>query len=170
MVVGVNAQKRKPVKRQAHRTSVRRSVANGTNFIGVNASYATDFNGLGLGVKVNHEFPKHFRAELSSDYFFKHDYVSFWDLNANLHYLFPVGHNITVYPLGGLTLANYHVSIPAPMGGADITENSTHFGVNIGGGAQYDINKDWSVNAEMKYRIISDYDQAVFTIGIAHRF
>lgn len=170
MVVGANAQKRRSARSHSYGTSHGLVNPSGTNYLGVNASYATDFDGVGLGLKVNHQFPRNFRLEFSGDYFFKHDNVSFWDLNANLHYLFPIGSNFTLYPLGGLTFTSYHFSTPAYPGVPSVSDTSNHLGVNIGGGVQYNITQDWAINAEMKYLGISDYDQGIFTIGIAHTF
>ena len=51
------------------------------------------------------------RGEASLDYFFKKDGMSMWDVNLNVHYLFPITEKIKVYPLAGLTFTNWRYEI-----------------------------------------------------------
>jgi outer membrane protein X len=46
----------------------------------------------------------------------------------------------------------------------------TRLGVNLGGGAECDITNNLMLNFELKYQFVSDFDQAVFNIGIAYMF
>ena len=41
---------------------------------------------------------------------------------------------------------------------------------NLGAGAEFDLNSQWMINFEIKYQIISDFDQGVFNIGVAYKF
>ena len=41
------------------------------------------------------------------------------------------------------------------------------FGVNLGAGMEFDLDKNWSLNFDIKYQLISDLDQAVFNLGVA---
>ena len=54
----------------------------------------------------------------------------------------------------------------------DLEESSSasKFGVNLGAGVQYDVNETWAVNFEVKYQLISDFNQAVFGLGVAYKF
>lgn len=103
-----------------------------------------------------------------------------WDINVNAHYLFPVAKGIKVYPLVGVCYTNWssdagYSDMEGMEGwGDDIedegSDSSGKFGVNLGGGVQYDINDRWAVNFELKYQLISNFNQAVFGIGVAYKF
>ena len=154
----------------------------GDKAVGVNLSYGTEISNLGFGVKGQYVLTNEIRLEAGFDYFLKKDGMSMWDVNVNAHYLFPITDKIKVYPLAGLTYTNWKVS----MGVDDINEDLKNslgddynevksdsegkFGVNLGGGIQYDINSRWAVNFELKYQLISKFNQAVFGIGIAYKF
>ena len=45
------------------------------------------------------------------NYFFKNDGLSMFDINANIHYLFPIASNISLYPLAGFTYTNWHLDL-----------------------------------------------------------
>ena len=47
---------------------------------------------------------------------------------------------------------------------------STGVGVNIGGGADFALTSSWIMNFELRYQLVSDFDQAVFNLGFAYRF
>lgn len=44
------------------------------------------------------------------------------------------------------------------------------FGVNLGGGAQYDLTDHLMLNFEVKYSLVSDLDQCVISLGAAYKF
>lgn len=56
----------------------------GQSAVGVYLNYGNDTN-LGLGVKYRYSFNDNWRLEPAFNYYFKHDYVSLWDLGANVH-------------------------------------------------------------------------------------
>jgi len=66
---------------------------------------------LGLGAKFQYNLTAPIRLEGSFTYFLEKNYTSMWDLNANVHYLFPVSNEVTVYPLAGLGIHNTSVEI-----------------------------------------------------------
>ncbi len=96
----------------------------------------------------------------------------------NAHYLFSVASKFKVYPLVGLTYTNWNwdFDLSDLMKGYEGDEETSgsssvgRFGVNLGAGASYDITPKIAINFEVKYQIISDYNQAVFGIGAAYRF
>lgn len=142
----------------------------GQKAVGLNLSYGTEISNLGIGAKGQYNFTDAIRVEASFDYFLKKDDLSMWDVNVNAHYLFPVK-DLKIYPLVGLTYTNWKDSFDYWDGIKDYYDDSEgKFGVNLGGGVQYDINDNWAVNFEMKYQIIGDFDQAVFGFGVAYKF
>ena len=142
--------------------------------VGLNLSYGTEISNMGIGVKGQYNFTDAIRGEVSFDYFLKKDAMKMWDVNVNAHYLFPVADKFKVYPLAGLTYANCSSSISDEMKEMGIEEDGSssdgRFGVNLGAGASYDITSKIAINFEIKYQIISNYNQAVFGIGAAYRF
>ena len=175
----------------------------GDKAVGVNLSYGTEISNLGIGVKGQYNFTDNIRGEASFDYFLEKDGLKMWDINVNAHYLFPITDKIKVYPLVGLTYANFSVgsidygwdedwSSRSKKGqlrksnywyGYDDDDDDddddesesgssseSKFGVNLGGGISYDITDKWAVNFEVKYQLISDFNQAVFGVGVAYKF
>lgn len=155
----------------------------GEKAIGVNLGYGTEISNLGIGAKFQYGITDAIRAEASFDYFLKKDGVSMWDINLNAHYLFPVADKFKVYPLVGLTYTNWKLGgdMDSDLGDNDFDygygeeidiedSNTGKFGVNLGAGVEYAISSNLSVNFELKYQLISDFNQAVFGVGVAYKF
>jgi len=134
----------------------------GIQAVGAHLAYGTEIESLGIGVKYQYNFTDNLRFEPSINYFFENDGVDMFDLNANVHYLFPMASNIRVYPLAGLTFASWDAG--------KSFDNITRLGVNLGGGAEFDLTNNLMLNFELKYQFVSDLDQAIFNVGIAYMF
>ena len=92
-----------------------------------------------------------------------------WDINANVHYLIDVADKFKVYPLAGLGYTNW--SYKVEYDNVTLAKGTDgRLAVNLGGGAEYELTKDLSVNAELKYQIISHYNQWVLGVGVAYKF
>lgn len=180
-------------------TSLFASAQAKTAAVGLNLNYGTEIESLGLGVKGSYCFTDHIRGEASFNYFFPKDHFTMWEINANAHYLFNIGDKFKVYPLVGLTYVHGHWSNKYSVGGGgdfddngdfgdgdwgwgapmrkangEITVkesyNTGKFGVNLGGGAQYDLTDNLMLNFEVKYSLVSDLDQCVISLGAAYKF
>lgn len=136
----------------------------GKQAVGFGLSYGTEVKSLGVGVKYQYNLTDPIRFEPSLNYFFESDGLSMFDLNANVHYLCPVATNVKVYPLIGLTYTNWHLSVD------DISSSKGKFGVNLGAGAEFVLDKNWSANLELKYQLVNTFDQGVFNLGLAYHF
>lgn len=149
--------------------SLSASAQAGDKALGAQLVFGSETNSIGLGVKGQYYFTDQIRGEASVDYFFKNKGVSMWDINANVHYLFDVADKFKVYPLAGLGYTNWSYKYEFP--GLPVVEGSDgRLAVNLGGGAEYELTKDLSVNAELKYQIISNYNQLVLGVGVACKF
>ena len=149
--------------------SISASAQQGEKAIGVNLSYGSEINNIGLGVKGQYSFTNEIRGEASFDYFPKKDGVSMWDINANLHYLFNAADKVKVYPLAGLGYTNWDVK--ADLGEFGSVKTSTSkLAVNLGGGVEYALSDKMSINTELKYQIIDNYNQLVVGVGFACKF
>lgn len=169
-------------------TSLFASAQAKTAAVGLNLNYGTEIESLGLGVKGSYCFTDHIRGEASFNYFFPKNHFTMWEINANAHYLFNIGDKFKVYPLVGLTYVHGHWSNKYSVGGGwrlglgapmrkangEITVNESYntgkFGVNLGGGAQYDLTDNLMLNFEVKYSLVSDLDQCVISLGAAYKF
>lgn len=138
----------------------------GESALGVNLNYGNDTN-FGLGVKYRYNLSDHVRIEPAFNYYFKHDYISMWDLNANFHYLCPVAENVTVYPLAGIGYANATAHLKD--WGLD-NESDGKITVNLGAGADFQVSSSVKLNLELKYQIIDDFNQLVLSAGVVFAF
>ena len=137
----------------------------GIQAAGVHLAYGTEIESLGIGVKYQYNITNNIRLEPSMNYFFENDGVDQFDLNANVHYLLPMASNVRVYPFAGLTFARWDFGTHHYDGG-----DVTRLGVNVGGGAEFDLTNKFMLNVELKYQFVSDLDQAIFNVGIAYMF
>ncbi|MDL2305962.1 porin family protein [Bacteroides sp. OttesenSCG-928-D19] len=151
--------------------------------VGVNLGYGTEISNLGLGAKFQYGITDAIRAEASFDYFLKKDFLSMWDLNANVHYLFPVAEKFKVYPLAGLTFTNWKMhgfDLGLDYGDwgdylddedfEDDSSSTGKFGINLGAGVEYELTEKLTLSFEAKYQLISDFNQLVFGVGVAYKF
>ena len=138
----------------------------GIQAAGVSLNYGTEISSIGLGVKYQYNITNDIRLEPSITYFFENKGVDMFDMNVNAHYLLPLASNIRLYPLAGLTYTRWATDFG--NGGAEITNSK--LGINLGGGAEFDITDELMMNFELKYQCVSDFDQAIFSIGLAYMF
>ena len=157
--------------------SLSASAQAGDKALGAQLLFGSKTNNIGLGVKGQYYFTDQIRGEGSFDYFFKNKGVSMWDINANVHYLFDVANKVKVYPLAGLGYTNWSYTndvIVKEVNGKDkVVEHKGSDGrlaVNLGGGAEYALTDNVSVNAEAKWQIVNNYNQLVLGVGVAYKF
>ena len=146
--------------------------------VGVHTLYGTDVSNLGIGVRARYDINEQFRLDGNFNYYFKKNNLEFWDLNANLHYLFNITDKFTAYPLGGLGYVNTKVTYTSYEGidkygkpiTAEVSTSDGRLGVNLGGGVDFALTDDLYLNGEVKYQIVSGYNQAVMSAGIVYKF
>ena len=154
------------------------SAQKGEMSAGLNISYGTEISSIGIGAKYQYGITDVIRGEASFNYFIENNCLSMWDINLTAHYLFNISDKINVYPLAGLTYTRvkYEWVQDIPDEYKDTVKpgtvyaNGGKFGVNIGGGAEYSISKNLTIGAELKYTLISTWDQAVVSIGVTYKF
>jgi opacity protein-like surface antigen len=123
-----------------------------------------DFSKLGVGVHATYPFTDLIAGAGSFTVHFPGDGLSFWDLNLNAHYRFPLEGNITPYAGGGLNYARLSFDLPPILGGGSVS--SSEVGLNVLGGAFMDLENDWRLFGEARF-VISDADQLVLTFGVS---
>lgn len=129
---------------------------------GGNILYGSEINSIGLGAKFQYGILEKLRGEAGFNYYFPNNGFHMWDLNLNAHYLFNIADKFSAYPLAGLTVVNKSYT--------DEDASITRFGLNLGGGCEYEVTPNMSVNAEFKYSIVSTIDQAVIALGAVYKF
>ena len=164
--------------------------------VGLNLNYGSEIKNLGIGAKFQYGITDAIRIEPSFNYYLEKDGFGLWDISANFHYLFNVAEKINVYPLAGIGYANVksgwgfeydedydyedYYSLKSRNSWEDDYDyeedmeggstNSGEIVVNLGVGAEYQLNEKLSVGAELKYQIISNFNQIVFGVGATYRF
>lgn len=121
----------------------------GNTTFGVHGNYLIDSpNNYGVGANFGYEFVNNVRGVAEFNYLFKKDYVSYWNLEANVEYLFKFDNSkFTVYPLAGIDVLGAKVE----GGGSD-----SELGLNLGVGAEYAVSDKLSLKLEYNYK--TSYD------------
>lgn len=148
----------------------------GVKAVGLNVNYGTEVKNLGFGAKFQYGLTDAVRIEPSFNYFLEKNSVSELDANVNVHYLIDVADNIKVYPLAGLGYAHCKSAAwSVDLDGDDRDDMGESYShgevcVNLGVGAEYPVTDNLAVNAELKYQIISNFNQLTIGLGIAYKF
>ena len=149
--------------------SLSASAQAGDKAVGAQLVFGSETNSIGFGVKGQYYFTDQIRGEGSFDYFLKNKGISMWDINANVHYLFDVANKVKVYPLAGLGYTNW--SYKLEYDNVTLAKGTDgRLAVNLGGGAEYALTDNVSVNAEAKWQIVNNYNQLVLGVGVAYKF
>ena len=84
----------------------------------------------------------------------------------NFHYLFAVSGSVKLYPLFGLTLSNWMFDgydLDLDWDGDHLhfddggNHNECRFGVNLGAGAELTLPRNWAMNFEFRYQLVSNF-------------
>lgn len=146
--------------------------------IGLNLGYGSEIKSVAIGAKFNYGITDQIRVSPSFNYFLEKDGLSAWEVNADVHYLFNVAPKVSVYPLAGLTFTGWTFDwggMFEDLEGFEIEEESTSntetkLGVNLGGGIGYRVTNNIGIGLELKYSVISDFDQFVPTVNLTYKF
>lgn len=138
--------------------------------VGANISYGTEISSPGIGVKGQYNLTDAVRGEASFDYFLENSGMKMFDVCLNLHYLFSAGEKVSVYPLAGLSVTNFTAKYEYQEYDYSDSLSTTKLGVNLGGGVQYAVNEKVNIGLELKYQIISGFDQFILAAGFAYKF
>lgn len=161
---------------------------------GVNINYVTEGKNVGFGVKYQYKLWKGLVAEPAFNYYLKKEGIGAWDAAVNFHYDVKVSNSFKIYPLVGFgyykltgtgnggddegnggvpndpSVPPYLASEEDNQDGTTTTGSTGDFLVNLGAGLQYDLNEKFAINLDLKYQLISGFNQFAPTIGIAYKF
>src|SRR5690554_2555054 len=139
--------------------------------LGAMLAYGTEIENIGIG--ANAEFPimENLTLAPSFTYFLPKDESSivkttFFELNANANYYFLQDDSFSIYGLAGLNYTNVKVKVEDfGLGFGDASVSEGKIGLNIGGGVNFNLDKNWTPFTELKY-VVSNFDQLVLVAGI----
>jgi opacity protein-like surface antigen len=115
--------------------------------VGIHGDYMIDSpKNFGIGANIGYELIDNLRGVAEFNYFFKKDYVSFWNVQVNAEYLFKVGSGFTLYPLAGIDLLGQSVDL------GNTTASDSKLGLNLGAGIEYQVTENLGLNFEFNYK------------------
>ena len=138
----------------------------GDSSLGLNLNYASETS-FGLGARYQYNITDNIRIEPEFTYYFKHDYCSFWDMGANVSYLFPIASDVTIYPLAGI---GYMHGKFTPAGGEVSEFSDDSFQAKLGAGVEFKLLPTTKLIIEPKYQFNDFENQFIITAGIAYCF
>jgi len=139
--------------------------------IGGLIAYGTEVESIGIG--ANAEFPiiENLTVSPSFIYYFPKDEVgvkiNWFEINANANYYFVNQDNLGVYGLAGLNYSSINVKLTgaAAAFGQNLSASDGSLGINLGGGANFELNGGLTLFSELRYVVI-DRGQLVLAAGV----
>lgn len=139
--------------------------------IGGYLGYGSEIKTIGLGINAAFPIMENLTLAPSFTYFLPKDESSivkttFFELNANANYYFLQDDSFSIYGLAGLNYTNVKVKVEDfGLGFGDASVSEGKIGLNIGGGVNFNLDKNWTPFTELKY-VVSNFDQLVLVAGI----
>lgn len=147
---------------------------------GLNLGYGDEVSKPSLGAKMLFSINDEFTIAPSFNYYFADKFelfgvetkLSCWDLNADVHWNFYHKDHYKLYPFIGLMYFNEKKSVEADVADIEIasSESEGKFGINLGFGGQMDLAENLIASAEIKYQIISNFNQFIPSLSLIYMF
>jgi outer membrane protein X len=125
-------------------------------------SYPDNVSFLGLGAKFRYNVTDPIRLEAAFTYYLPKDEMNLWDFSVDAQWLYPISDKVTLYPAAGLGIYGQKVSV------LGYSASYSWFGLNLGGGADFNINEKTAITAQLKYN--TDVKLFVLSAGVVSRF
>lgn len=132
----------------------------GQTSAGFTLGHAFDSENVTAGIDFRYNVTNEVRLAPSLTHFIKNNHVSAWAVDVNAHYVFTLSDMFGFYPLGGVGLTFWDFG----------RHGRNRFGLNVGLGGELYATRDITVGLEMKYNIVSDYDQALIGVRLGYNF
>lgn len=123
-------------------------------------NFATEYQQHGVGAKLCLDVYGPWRLEPEIIYFAQYMDVTTLQLNANVHYVMPMTSRLFLYPFAGVSYSHWGYVGP----------DHSRWGVNLGGGAELALGRQWSVIGEFRFMLVKQETQAIPTLGIKRLF
>lgn len=138
---------------------------NGTFGMGTHLRYGSEIQRPGVGIDFHYYLTNNFRIAPSLTHYMQVKTKSMWNIDADIHYIIPMGTQFSMYPLVGLGFSEWKNMEVKP----EPDENNVYnqrLGLNAGLGFQYDLSYKTRATFEVKYQGVKDYSQVAFMLGI----
>ena len=141
----------------------------GTIILEGGLGYGLEIESLGIQGGGIYTINDQFRGALDLIFYFPNDSFgydfSWFEVNANGHYLFVTEDDLIAYGLAGINVTRWKIDYNGDFGGLGIGSYSkSYVGLNIGAGVEYNLGSI-RLYAEAKYAL-SSADQLALTGGI----
>lgn len=133
----------------------------GQTSVGFTLGHAFDTENVIGGLDLRYNITDDVRLAPSLSHFFGNNGLSAWAVDVNAHYVFKLTKEFGFYPLGGVGMTFWDHK----WGGS-----TNRFGVNVGLGGELYATKEFTVGLEVKYNIVSDFEQAIAGIRLGYNF
>ena len=131
--------------------------------LGAGISYGTVIKTIGFNARVDVKLDRQWSIVPHANWFLNRTngpITNKWrEFNIDGHYNFEIDQTWFLYPLFGINFATVQEKVN------DITFSNSEIGANLGFGSEFIFTRQLSGFGEVKY-VISDADQAVFTLGL----
>lgn len=134
----------------------------GKTSAGFALGHAFDTENVIAGVDLRYNVTNEVRLAPSISHYFKNNSLSAWAIDVNAHYVFILSDVFGFYPLGGVGLTFWDHKYAS--------SSANRFGLNVGLGGEIYATKEVTVGLEMKYNIVSDFDQAIIGVRLGYNF
>ncbi len=146
--------------------------------IGVGLDFGTEVDEGGLDVRVGYFLTKQLNLVIDINYFFVDDEVfikdRYWnEYNLNVHYYFDYNFNeklVSFYGLAGFNLSTLGFKYSKHPTFGDSESKESNLGLNLGGGVDFNLTKNFKPFIEAKYLLIDEIDQVEIAFGIKYVF
>ncbi|MCC5927152.1 MAG: outer membrane beta-barrel protein [Bacteroidetes bacterium] len=138
--------------------------------VGIGLAYGFDLEEPAIGLGGVYTINEQFRAAVDLHYYLiasenfggvDIDY-NVWELNMNAHYMFVNDETKTLYALGGINY--FRIKVSASEGAFNISESDSEVGLNLGGGAEYNLG-NFRLYGELKFSL-GDASQMFLGAGV----
>jgi outer membrane protein X len=140
--------------------------------IGGMLAYGSEIENIGIGVNAEFGITDKLSISPSFIYYFPKEVgpvkVNWFEINGNANYYLLQDEGFQVYGLAGLNYTNMKVKYDGPSSeayGGNFSGSDGKFGLNIGAGANLNLDGNITPFAELKY-VISDFDQLMIAAGV----
>lgn len=141
--------------------------------VAANLNYGTKIESLGVGLRAQYGFGEHTRGSAEYKYFIDRHNMSAWEINADLHYVFGSSDELLFYPIGGLKFTRW--TFDSSRGSINpndmkVKYSDNRIGLNLGVGSQIALSEKTFIQPEIKYELMKNYSQFVFSVGFGYQF
>lgn len=138
---------------------------------GIQAGWISRNKSAEAGLTFQYGFTQHFRLAAAVDVALKKENRDAMLIDVNGHFPFRTSSRVELYPLAGVNFSAWseHIEADDPTFD-DVTNRTSRFGLNAGGGVGFYVSKTLKLSFEAKYTLVKGYSCGRLTAGIAYVF